>query len=138
MGDYGHLLQELVTHFGGSKQDLARAVRITPFAFSRLKRKAPDLETALRLAHVTGTSASRVLRGFGLTDINDIIEELYGPPAKFQRRRLDMTPVDEKHLKSWRALRTPERKAFDLLIAKVLSGDVAITRTPRTSPPRTA
>jgi transcriptional regulator with XRE-family HTH domain len=117
MSEFVLQLRELVTQFGGTKQDLAREVGITSSAFSRLLKGSgrggkPTLELCLRLAHATGSSAPRILRAAGLSELSDIIEDLYGPPAKFSKRPRQVSPIELKHLQQWRALSAADRKAL--------------------------
>jgi transcriptional regulator with XRE-family HTH domain len=131
MNAFGSLLRDLAPQYGGTKQDLARAIGITPSVFSRLLSGAPppSVEVCLRLALVTATPASVVLRAAGLGSIDELIQNLYGPAAKARasRGRLRVTPLEEKHLKQWRSLGGAEAKALGVILDLAASGK----RTPR-------
>lgn len=118
MTDFPRLLRELLTQFGGTRRDLARAVGVTPAGLTGLLRgAAPAVDVCLRLALVTGTPASLVLRAAGHGDIDELIQYLYGPAVKF--RLVDgrlLTPLEEQRLKQWRRLPDDAAQALSLVL----------------------
>ena len=122
---FAKLLDELVKEYGASKGEFAAAANLTQTQLSRLLRPssqhrayAPDVRTCLRIAQITRCNGSKVLRAAGLSDIADLIEDLYGVAA--QRRLNDdavrVTPHERDHLSHWRQLPMRMRKAIDQLI----------------------
>jgi transcriptional regulator with XRE-family HTH domain len=78
------LIAELVRRYG-SLRALATRLGMSPSRFSRLARggegNSLEVVNCLRLAELTGESASRILRLAGKADVADLIERLYGPTA---------------------------------------------------------
>jgi hypothetical protein len=124
------ILPELVTQFGGSKGELAKAVGIRPSALSRFVHTPPNVETCLRLARVTGANPSRILRAAGRGDVADLLESLYGIAAirRMKHRRRDAAK------QQWRIDRLEEMDAATLRAFDVLM-DFA-TRTPQATAKR--
>jgi len=120
MSALGRLIENLVTEYGGTKKDLAQAVglRQEDLSPSRTgKKEHPySVEVCLRLALVTSTSPQQLLRAAGHGVVNDLIESLYGPPGKFEQRGFRVKPIEQKHLRKWRALRGPGRRALEFLL----------------------
>lgn len=121
MTEFRRLLRELVQAYGGAKQDLARAIGVTPSTLSHLLARdgAPSVYVCLKLAQATGTSASKVLRAAKKEDIAELIEDLFGEAATrrqvFQRVRL--TPLEERYVTALRALPPKTQRAFFTLIS---------------------
>lgn len=134
MSEFGQLLLRLVPRYGGTKQDLARAISVTPSAFSRLLGGAPpDVEVCLRLALATGTSPSQILHAAGLSPIDALLHSLYGPAAKSTKaRREGLTPLERRRLQQWRALTPAEDRALSLILSHV-SAAPATTRRRKTA-----
>jgi transcriptional regulator with XRE-family HTH domain len=122
MTEFRQLLEELVTQYGGAKKDLAEAIGVTPSTLSHFLRSraphAPSVEVCLRLATVTGTSASRILRAAGKGDVADVIEDLYGPAAERRQAFLGMqlTPYEQKHITAMRVLDPKTASAFYTIV----------------------
>jgi hypothetical protein len=122
MDEFRQLLQELVIAYGGTKGALAHAIGIRPSSLSHLLGKdAPHVastEVCLRLAIVTGTSPSRLLRAAGRGPIADLLEELYGAAAVRRQSFVGvrLTPYEEQHLAAIRALNPKARRAFFFLV----------------------
>lgn len=116
---FAKLLPELLREYGGSKQDLARAIHITPSSFSHIAagNVSPSVAVCLRLAHECGVSASKILRAADRSDVADLIEGLYGDAAV---RRFDRGPRfsrDElRRVERIRTLSPRARRAIDVLI----------------------
>lgn len=122
MDEFRRLLHELVASYGGTKQDLARAVRITPSSLSHLLAEqathAPSSEVCIRLAHATGTSASKILRAAGKGALADLIEDMYGETAARRQPFIGarLTPQEEQHMRAVRALDTRAKRAFLFIV----------------------
>lgn len=121
--EFGQLLSRLVTQYGGGKQDLAKAIGVTPSTFSRmLAGQVPQKHTTdlcLRLAHVTKTSASKALRAAGKAAIADLLEDLYGYPARHRPRGGGghVSPLEEQFLYKYRSLKPADRKAIAVILS---------------------
>lgn len=99
MATFRELLEGFVDVFG-SQTALGRAIGVSPSRLSRVIRGEHSLEVinCLRLAAVTGTSPSVLLRAAGKSDIADLVERLYGrsrptappPLTASQREVLDL------------------------------------------------
>jgi hypothetical protein len=70
-----------------------------------------------------------LLRAAGHDQINGILQDLYGQPAKFQRRPLGLKPFEERRLQQWRALSTADRKALDHLLDRLSATPPPARRT---------
>jgi len=120
MDAWRRLLPELIAHHGGNKQDLARAIGITPSTLSHLLAdgsSAPGVEVCLRLAHATGHSPSKILRAAGREAIADLLEDLYGPAA--ERRApfgLRLTPHELQHVTTIRRLDRKTQRAYFTIV----------------------
>lgn len=118
---FRRLLLDLVKTYGGTKQDLAKAIGITPSALSHLLAHptgTASTEVCLRLAAVTGTSASRVLRAAGKSAIADLLEDLYGEAA-IRRQPFTGFRLKPSEERTWTALRSLDprcQRAFVYLI----------------------
>jgi transcriptional regulator with XRE-family HTH domain len=122
MPAFRELLRELVTQFGGTKQDLAKAIGITASTLSHFLRDhsthVPSTEVCLRLAAVTGASASKVLRAAGKGDVADLIEDLFGVPATRRQTFLGirLTPHEQKHVETLRTLTPKVQRAYFVIV----------------------
>jgi hypothetical protein len=127
MNEFRRLLHEMVTQYGGTKQDLAYAVGITPSRLSHLLAgrapSVPSTEVCLRLAVVTRTAPSKVLRAAGKGHVADLIEDLYGAAAA--RRPLfgvlNLKPHEQKYVEAVRALEPREQRAFLFIVQRAAS-----------------
>lgn len=143
MDEFRRLLGELVPQYGGSKQDLARAIGIPPSSLSRLlsgrARSAPGAEVCLRLATVTGTSASKILRAAGKGAVADLLEDLYGAAATRRQAFLGirLTPHEQRHVTVMRSLAPKAQRAFFLIVDCAAAKQVQ-QRTGKTVPFRVA
>lgn len=125
--NFSQLLTALVTQYGGTKRQFAKAAGISPSQLSHLLRPGrytppPGIETCLKIARAAHCSASRVLRAGGKDAIADLIEELYGEAAQ---RRADfrstrVAPHEEAHLSEWRLLAPADRRALSFIIARAV------------------
>jgi transcriptional regulator with XRE-family HTH domain len=103
-------LTELLDTYGGTQQDFATAIgksRATVSHWlSRETARRPGVEVCLRIAGVTETSASRVLRAAGHAAVADLLETLYGPavPSAALRARTAVSPADVRVLAQLHAL----------------------------------
>lgn len=124
--EFGTLLAGLVTTYGGNKQDLARAIGISPSTLSRLlDGRPPSTELCLRLATTTHTNASRILRAAGKGAIADLIEDLYGTAAHRQLfRGFPLTPLEQRRTTIVRNLSRDKLRALDQFIGWVASATV--------------
>jgi transcriptional regulator with XRE-family HTH domain len=80
------LLAELIASYGGTQKNFAAAVGISRAHLSHLLSgdghyATVSIELCLRIAQVTQSSASRLLRAAGKGAIADLVEGLYGGPA---------------------------------------------------------
>jgi len=115
------ILDELAITYGGSKANLAKAIGITPSAFSRLANTPPSVEVCLRLAHVTGENPSKILRAAGRGDIADLLETLYGHAGHRRARRGPRTsPKEQTLIEALRRVDAGTRRALDVVIGMVV------------------
>jgi transcriptional regulator with XRE-family HTH domain len=125
MHPFSELLHELIRAHGGTKQSFAQAIRITPSTLSHFLAgrvsHPPSTELCLRIAEVSGMSASKVLTAAGKADIAARIEALYGLPRI--RRPLDFVSAHElAHLTLWRQLgEGREERALALLLKRTIA-----------------
>lgn len=131
--EFAKLLTGLVETYGGSKQDLARAVGISPSTLSRLlEGRPPSTELCLRLATQTHTNASRILRAAGKGAVADLIEDLYGAAASRRQvfRGFRLTPVEQRRTTTVRTLSREGLRAVDQIIewAAASASASAVTR----------
>lgn len=81
------LLQRALDKAKGRKQDVAKAIGVTPSRFTKLYSQgrgseAPNVANCLRLATFLGESADVVLRAAKQGDVADLIPTHYGPMRK--------------------------------------------------------
>lgn len=107
LSEFRDLLEAAATKFP-SKQAFAKAIGVTPSRFSRVLsgNYALNVLNCLRLAKLTGDSASRVLRVAGKNEIADLMEELYGRTAPA------LSPSDRELLDRWNALTPRARESL--------------------------
>jgi transcriptional regulator with XRE-family HTH domain len=119
---FSRLLQKLVGTYGGTKQDLATAIGVTPSRFSHLLSRSaePTVDMCLKLASVTGASATDVLRAAGKGETAALIEELFGKATRTVEPLL--TPKEIRHMSYWRLLYEKERTSYTLLIETTIAG----------------
>jgi len=105
--------------YGGTQQQLAREVGVTPSTLSHVinGNASPSLELCLRLAAVTGISASQILRAAGKADLVDLIEGLYGAAAETKAiPRAIYSPDELQLLAKLRLIRPRSRRAVRTLV----------------------
>jgi transcriptional regulator with XRE-family HTH domain len=125
MDDFRRLLREMIKHYGGTKQDLARRIGVTPSTLSHLLNsdgRTASIEVCLRLANATGTSASKVLRAAGKGAVADLLEDLYGEAAERRQRFVGvrLSPHEERYVVGFRTLQRQEQRAFHTLLEHAL------------------
>lgn len=118
--EFRALVDDLAARYGGTKKDLAEAIGISPSALSRLGAKAPPpLALCIRLAHATRTSPAKVLRAAGHGEMNDLLVDLYGPAATFQRQPV-AAPIVDKRMALWRTLKAADRRTLEYLLSRLV------------------
>src|SRR5579885_1214122 len=85
VSDFKTLLNRIAAGFP-SHRALATALGVTPSRLSRAMTGTGgefpfNVTNCLRLAQLSGESASEILRAAGKKDVADLIEALYGSPA---------------------------------------------------------
>jgi len=122
---FAPLMRHLLTNFGGTKQDFAKALDIAPSALSRLlkptARGPRHVLLCLRLAHLGRMDASRVLRAAGHEEAAALLEHLYGDPVPRPDIAAAVTAHELAHLVTWRQLAAPDVRAFELLISRSIT-----------------
>jgi hypothetical protein len=116
--DFTALLNQIAARFP-TRQALATALDLNASRLSRAlngtdKHTAFNVENCLRLAQVSGESASTVLRAAHKGAIADLIEALYGP----EKRVSD--PVVQALLRAWPTFTAAERTYVRSNVAMVL------------------
>jgi len=103
--------------YGGTKQQLARELGITPSSLSHLAvgNMGASVDVCLRLAAASGVSASKILRAAGKHDVADLIEQLYGRAAT-ARIGVAMSPDEREFIEKLRRVRPRSRRAIRFLI----------------------
>jgi hypothetical protein len=95
---FTELLETLVARYGGDAA-LAKEIRVSAARVGRARKGEGGysfkVENCLRLAQVSGESASDVLRAAGKADVDDLIQELYG------YRRPELPRVQRELLDKW-------------------------------------
>jgi len=132
---FAPLLRHMLTNFGGTKQQFAKAIGIAPSALSRLlnprARLKPAIVLCLRMAHLGRTDASRVLRAAGHDEAAELLEHLYGAAVPNPDIGAAVTAHELAHLVGWRQLGASDVRAFELLIDRAVTA-----RTKHNGPPR--
>lgn len=103
------LLKEIVPDYG-SQAALGRKILVSASRLSRIMRGGDSLEVVncLRLADVTGRSASEVLQAAGKTEVHDLIQKLYG---KARPTTAPVLTVDQRTvLDLWDRISEPDQK----------------------------
>lgn len=98
-----------------SRSALAQALRITPSRLSRALNTGDfplNVSNCLRLAKLSGESATEILRAAGKGDVAELIEGLYGK----DRTRL-LTMPERELLDEWHALSPRAREALGSIIS---------------------
>jgi len=137
MHSLADLLRRLIHAHGGSHRDFAKAVGLTGSTLSHIlsgdRHYSIGIEPCLRIASVTHTSASTILRAAGKAAVADLLETLYGEPAakKALRRPAALTPHDVRLIRQLRALDVKRQRAFALLIEYHFAQTRSQNRSPR-------
>jgi plasmid maintenance system antidote protein VapI len=101
-----------------SRAALAKALHVTPSRLSRALNTGDfplNVANCLRLAKVSGESATQILRAAGKSDIAELIESLYGA----DRTRL-LTATERELLDDFEKLTPRAREALHTLLADLL------------------
>jgi len=108
---FARVFAECLAAYGGTKQQLAREIGITPSSLSHLVvgNNGASVDVCLGLAAASGVSASRILRAAGKDKIADLIEQLYGAAAT-QRIGLVMSPDELEIVNKLRRVRPRSRR----------------------------
>lgn len=104
---FGSMLDEAWRRTGQNKKDFARAIGVTPSALSRLLHTpevAPDCETCLRVAQVSGISPFTVLHAADRDDIADLLRSLFAEQA------VTLTPEEHRMVAALRRLTARGRR----------------------------
>jgi transcriptional regulator with XRE-family HTH domain len=120
------LLADLIASYGGTQKDFAVAVGISRAHLSHLlsgeaQYSSPSIELCLKIARVTHTPASRVLRAAGKDATADLIESLYGGPAAVRTVDPAITLADRRFLLELSTLDRRSSRAIRYLVSR-LSG----------------
>lgn len=128
MAGFRQLVREAVSLYGGTKQDLARRIGVTPPELSRMLNgpKLADIPTCLRLAHATDQNPSALLHAAKHGEAVSLIEALYGSAA-VQRK---LTPDEIVLLANWRVLTRTHQRAVRDVVAAVAGRDEERRRGP--------
>jgi len=97
--------------YGGTKQQLARELKMTPSSLSHLAagNTGASVDTCLLLSAACGVPASKILRAAGKDTTADLIEQLYGPAATLQTK-VAMSPDERELVEKLRRVRTRSRR----------------------------
>lgn len=134
------LLRRLVREFGGTRGEFAKSVQVTESTLSHLLSGDPHyalgIEPCLRIASVTGTSASVVLRAAGKGACADLLEQLYGDPVVVlpAHRPKGVTAADVRLLQQWRALPPKTQRAIVVLVEAAVTGTPVVRPKPAVRP----
>jgi len=114
-------LADLLAHYGGTQQGFARAIGKSRASVSHWLRvdppsAPPGIEVCLRIATVTRTDASRVLRAAGKGDVATLIEQLYGGPARVRTSDPAVSATDRRLLAQLHALDAATQRAIRTLL----------------------
>lgn len=127
--DFSSLLQVVAAKFQ-TKKELADAIGISASRLSRALQNEGqytfNVENCLRLADVSGESASDVLRAAGKGEIADLLERLYGGA------RPAALPSEERELVNrWRHLQADDQKNLKGIVWRL--SEAARNRAKRTA-----
>jgi transcriptional regulator with XRE-family HTH domain len=128
MAGFRQLVREAVRLYGGTKQDLARRIGVTPPELSRMLNgpKLADIPTCLRLANATDQNPSALLHAAEHGEAVTLIETLYGSAAV----RRTLTPDEGVLLANWRVLTRTHQRAVRDVVAAVAGRDEERRRGP--------
>lgn len=94
-------------------------------------RAQPNVATCLRVAQLTGSSPSKVLRAASYGRVAELIEELFGAPAERAVARRDAlglpSPAERHLLVTYRKLRPMDRKYFLNLMERLSDPDNVVS-----------
>lgn len=109
MTGFREYLHTLIADYGGTKSDFARAVRIKPYALSKLLTTTtpPSPGLCLRIAAATRTSPARLLRLADHDDLVDVLDTLYGPRREPPADGVVLSGIERRNLLAFR--RVPKR-----------------------------
>jgi len=115
---------ELLAEYGGTQDGFARAIGKNRATVSHWLRQdppaaPPGIECCLRIAALTHRSASDVLRAAGKGAIADLIEQLYGGPARVRTRDPAVPLADQHFLADLHALDGPTQRAIRHLVTRL-------------------
>lgn len=120
---FAALLRQLKKDHYRTVRKFAEALDVDASHLSRAMQRGGlpfDVVRCLRLARLTGTHPSIVLRAAGKEDLADLIEQLYGPAAE---RRL--SPEQEAILSAYGAIADPAVRVSLLELARAAAGLVS-------------
>jgi len=115
---------DLLAEYGGTQQGFADAIGVSRTTVSHWRRAdppaaPPGVEVCLRMAAVTRTDASRVLRAAGKGDVAALIEQLYGGPALARTRDPAVPLADQQFLAALHTLDPPTQRAIRHLVTRL-------------------
>jgi transcriptional regulator with XRE-family HTH domain len=112
---FAKVFAECLAAYGGTKQQLAREIGITPSSLSHLVvgNNGASVDVCLGLAAASGVSASRILRAAGKDKIADLIERLYGAAAPIGRA---MSADEQEIVEKFRLVRRSSRRVIRSVI----------------------
>jgi len=118
VSEFGEFLEAAAKRFP-NKYTFAKKLGITPGRLSRVLggEHSLDVENCLKLAKLTGESASRVLRLAGKSEIAELIEDLYGRTAPALSRG------DREVLDEWDAMNAHDRQALRAVLQSLGARD---------------
>jgi hypothetical protein len=100
MSDFAKLIESLLPNYRGTKQDLAKAIGMTPSGFGRgVDRNTLSIENLLRLAKETGTEPRVIFRAAGKESVLRLMEDLFG-----QGQATGLNASEREILSQWRQL----------------------------------
>jgi hypothetical protein len=122
------LLRKLIRDYGGTKKDFGHTVLLDSSTISHLlsgdAHYVLGVEPCLRIAAVTGSSPSALLRAAGKADVAALLEQLYGKPVLRRMPAIRLSPDERRGLKYFRALDPRTRNAFIHLLGAAASSGV--------------
>jgi len=124
---FAHKVAAFLNRFEGRKQTLALAIGISPSTLSHLAAGTaePGIEVCLKLAAVSGQSASELLRSAKKGHVAKLIEQCYGPATTCVATKGEIT-IDEKLLiLRMRRLSKRAHRAIQVLVDDVAQEDVS-------------
>lgn len=114
-------LADLLAEYGGTQQGFADAIGKSRASVSHWLRveppsAPPGVEVCLRIAAVTRTDATAVLRAAGKGDVATLIEQLYGGPARMRTIDPAVSATDRRLLLQFHALDPATQRAIHTLL----------------------